>query len=226
MTPSNICNLALAKLGDEAKLSSINPPDGSMQAQYCALYYPQALSVLLSKQAWSFALQTVALTPQPLNTHPFWAYAYTLPADFFNLLAVRPAGFSDSLQWPQRPGYALESGVLYCNLPDAVLVYTCNQALAAGYDTGQLPPLFVEALAVLLAAYLAGPILKGDEGVAAQGKMLQLFGLALKQAGEADAQARSVRPLYWPAALSARHGLGLAAPGLAAYPAALAYGPV
>ena len=57
-TQVQICNLALAKLGDEAQVSSVAPPDGSMQAAYCALFYPQALAVLLTKHDWSFATVT------------------------------------------------------------------------------------------------------------------------------------------------------------------------
>ena len=33
----DICNLALARLGDEANIVSISPPDQSAQAGYCCL---------------------------------------------------------------------------------------------------------------------------------------------------------------------------------------------
>lgn len=61
-TQIDICNLALGKLGDEAVVSSVTPPYQSMQAQYCALFYPQALQVLLTKHDWAFATVTAALT--------------------------------------------------------------------------------------------------------------------------------------------------------------------
>jgi len=38
----DICNLALGYLGDTATVSSLNPPDGSAQAQHCARFYPIA----------------------------------------------------------------------------------------------------------------------------------------------------------------------------------------
>ncbi len=59
-----ICNLALAKLGDVAQVTSISPPDGSMQATYCALFYGQALAVLLDKYAWTFAVRTAPLSAE------------------------------------------------------------------------------------------------------------------------------------------------------------------
>ena len=54
-----------------------------------------------------------------------------------------------------------------------------------------------EALSLLLAHYLSGPLLKGDVGVSAAAKMLQLFAPALKLAVESDcnAHATAKRPL-------------------------------
>jgi len=54
-TIPQICNLALAHLGNQALVTSISPLDGSMEAQYCAVFYPQALNVMMAKHAWSFA---------------------------------------------------------------------------------------------------------------------------------------------------------------------------
>ena len=34
-----ICNLALARLGDAATVVSIDPPEGSAQAEHCAMFY-------------------------------------------------------------------------------------------------------------------------------------------------------------------------------------------
>lgn len=50
-----ICNLALAHLGDSATVSSIDPPEGSAQAEHCARFYPVALGLLLEAHPWNFA---------------------------------------------------------------------------------------------------------------------------------------------------------------------------
>jgi hypothetical protein len=275
MTPVQICNLALAKIGDVAQVTAISPPDGSMQASYCALFYPQALSVLLMRNAWSFALRALGLnqllgsyavtgttmavsmaghglrngasynfnfedpngvydsgnigtsytvTVVDANdftltvpaggaasgsinvTHREWRYAYAAPADLFNIAAVRPQRGYDGLGLPNGMNFAFESNVVYCDWANPVLEYTSNLSLTDTY----FPPLFTEALAVLLASYLAGPMIKGDTGAAAAQKMGQVFELALKQAVEADGMYRQTRPVYVPDGIRARApGIGL-----------------
>jgi hypothetical protein len=65
-------------------------------------------------------------------------------------------------------------------------------------------PLFVEALAWLLASMLAGPMLKGDVGAAAAQRMTQMFGSALVAAGEADGLLTAQRQHYVPRGIVAR----------------------
>ncbi|WKJ88757.1 hypothetical protein QZJ86_12065 [Methylomonas montana] len=200
-TAIDICNLSLAKLGDEARVTSIAPPDTSMQAQYCALFYSQSLNVMLDKHAWAFATVTVTLTALTTNPNPFWAYAYSLPTDFFGVNDVRSSGYIEETQTPPTQNYALEGSTLYSNIADAVLVYTSSLAT----DPAKFPPLFIEALSTLLASYLAGPILKGDVGVAAQRSMMQAFiTTALPEAITSDCQYRKVRPQYTPSGIAAR----------------------
>ena len=50
-----ICNLALSHLGDTATVASIDPPEGSAQAEHCARFYPIARDALLEKHDWSWA---------------------------------------------------------------------------------------------------------------------------------------------------------------------------
>ena len=208
-TQTQICNLALAKLGDVARVTSVDPPDGSMQAAYCALFYPQALQVLAAKHAWSFCKISVALTPNPTCSNPLWDYAYALPSDYFALLEVGsvptlPGPVSNGQYRPMIPldldawiAYDIEAGTLYSNYDSAILVYISSAYLLESL----FPPLFVEALAVLLSSYLAGPILKGDVGAAAQKAQLQQFTFALNLAVEADSKTRrsAKSPLIRPA---------------------------
>ena len=46
-TEVDICNLALAHLGDDATIASLNPPEGSAQAEKAARFYPIARNSLL-----------------------------------------------------------------------------------------------------------------------------------------------------------------------------------
>ena len=69
---------------------------------------------------------------------------------------------------------------------------------------GQCAPLFVDALAWLLASYIAGPVLKGDAGAAMAKTCLQSFMLAFSNAKVSDANQRKVRPEHTPAWIAGR----------------------
>ena len=70
-----ICNLALSRLGDAATVSSIDPPEGSTQADLCATFYPMARDSLLEMHAWAFATRRVDLSLLTAETDA-WVYAY------------------------------------------------------------------------------------------------------------------------------------------------------
>ena len=56
-----ICNLALAHLGDEATVASIDPPEGSAQAEHCQRFYPVSRNSLLEMHDWAFATKRATL---------------------------------------------------------------------------------------------------------------------------------------------------------------------
>ena len=161
-----ICNLALAHLGDSATVSSIDPPEGSAQAEHCARFYPVALNLLLEAHPWNFASKRVkpALLAQQSSV---WRYSYALPQDALSVIALLPQGATDDyeahgVRVPVE--YQLEqvggATVILTDLPDAELRY-----LSRAIDSERYPAAFVEALAWKLAALLAGPLLKGDAGM-------------------------------------------------------------
>ncbi|QII84260.1 hypothetical protein G3T20_05810 [Bordetella hinzii] len=201
----DICNLALSHLGDEATVASIDPPEGSPQAGYCARFYPAARDALLEMHAWGFAMRRVQLALLPSHWSA-WQFAYARPSDTLKLLAVLPPDAPDdydlaplgalgglsSLRGPQPYSAEVDAGgrsVIYTDQPDAVLRYT-----ALVRDTTKFSPLFVMALSWHLASLLAGPMLKGDVG-AAEGKrcaaMMQQY---LSQAITSDTNQRRVAP--------------------------------
>lgn len=178
----DICNLALSHLGDEAQVAAIAPPDGTIQASHCARYYPIARDVLLTAGArWHFATKRVALAEV---TNPFeddWAYAYALPSTCLKPLSLlypgvpeRYLGAAGDTDADSHP-FIVESDdsgnkVLYANIEGAYLRY-----IDAVTDTTKFTPLFVIALSRLLAAYLAGPILKGETGMKVSQSQLKWF---------------------------------------------------
>lgn len=178
----DICNLALSHLGDEATVSAIAPSDGSQQADYCAQFYPIARDQLLGMHAWSFATKRIALAL--LNTDEIpdtWQYAYAAPSGALQVISVLQPGSTDSFTvfdqsnplfgQPTQPGdldaqpfvqEVLQDGskVIFTNVSEATARYVGSVT-----DTAKFTPLFVTALARLLAAYLAGPIVKGETGM-------------------------------------------------------------
>lgn len=215
-SPIDICNLALANLGDTATVSSIDPPDGSAQAQHCARFYPIARDALLEMAAWGFSIKRMALASVN-NPWPQWQYAYAMPADVVNLISVLPQTSTDDYsevfapvdrqQYPAAyynndlldtvytpQPYSVETDsngnqVILTNVQDATLRYS-----AIVSDTTQFSPLFVVSLGWLLASMLAGPLLKGDAGAAEAKRCMSMFQLFEAQAEASDANQRRITP--------------------------------
>lgn len=210
----SICNLALSYIGETAKVTSIDPADGSAQATHCARFYPIARDTLLSMRPWSFALKRKALA-EATNTLTTWTYAYTLPPDAINVIAVLSPDATDDYVQPGEvdmgqglnasvPSFAMNSPqqftievdgrgrrILYTNQEDAVLRYSARVT-----DATLFPNAFVEALAWKLASMLAGPIIKGEAGAAEAKRCIQMMAFHLGNADTVDARQRQVTPIH------------------------------
>lgn len=202
----DICNLALADLGDRASVSSINPQDGSVQAMHCARFYPMCRDMLLAMPvAWTFATRRVALQAVEIANMPDgWGFAYALPNGCIRPQRVLTPGASkDSDSEPfLTESTSTGSKVIYTNVEDAVLVYT-----HAVTDPTVFGPLFTVALAKLMSAKLAGPLLKGKEGRGeAQAKYKEFLQVdyPLAAQSEANAQQRDDYADFTPSSIAAR----------------------
>lgn len=186
----DICNLALAHLGDRATISSIDPPEGSAQAQSCAQFYPIARDTLLELHPWRFALKRESLADLSDANPPAnpWLYSYALPTDLIRVFAVTAA---DAQYDDETEPFEIEingaTPVIYGNLEDMVARFTVRVT-----DTTRFPPLFVTALSWLLASYLAGPILKGTEGMKVAANCESKAMAYVSQARLSDANQRKV----------------------------------
>ena len=199
----DICNIALGHLGDEAAISAIAPPDGSVQAAHCARIYPMARDELLEMHNWRFAVKRKALALLATTEQPQeWAYTYGYPT-CIRVIAIRPANepttsnsnlIFDEQEFLAAPKTypftveALDDGtqVIYTNVEDATVHY-----VAAITDVAKFSPLFRAALARLMAHYLAGPIVKGKVGIEVARTQLELFEkIASPRAKASDANAR------------------------------------
>lgn len=188
----DICNLGLSHLGDEAQVVTISPPDGTIQAAHCARYYPIARDVLLETRPWSFAVKRVPLAEVDNPVADDWSYAYALPSTCLRPLSLLYPGVPEQFLSTQDSDagshpYLVEaaedgSKVLYTNVTGAYLRYIDRIT-----DTTKFTPLFTVALSRLLAAYLAGPVIKGETGMRVSQAQLKWFELEYGKAAAADA---------------------------------------
>ena len=208
-TEVDICNLALAHLGDDATIASLNPPEGSAQAEKAARFYPIARNNLLEMHTWNFAAkrENLALTT---NTLDQWDYAYVAPADMMNPVAIiSPSAQNDyatRMSAGDTPGnltanfaptivagqytpqqFAVEGSNIYTNQENAMLRY---QAFIT--DPSLFSPLFVTTLSWHLASMLAGPVIKGDQGAAEAKRSTQMMTNYLTSAKQSDNLHRDI----------------------------------
>jgi len=192
MNEVQISNLAVSHLGEDANISAINPPENSALAQYCSIWYPAARDALLEMHNWRFAAKRTALTQ--LSTTPVGAftYGYQLPDD---CIAPRVVLFPDSTDDTTGQPFTVEldgddNAILYTNVDQAVLLWTKRIT-----DTAKFTPWFSMALARLLSSYLAGPVIKGMEGMQVAAKHFEIFGkLGMPAARANDSNARQSNP--------------------------------
>lgn len=202
----DICNLALGHLGDAATVSSIDPPEGSAQAEHCARFHPIARDSLLEMHDWNFATTRVVLA-ELTSAWSEWKYCYACPTDAINLLAVMSNEAADDYNI-NSSSQLIQSGLMTTSasyapqpfsqetLPDGTLVIYTNQENAmlrysrSVTDTTIFSALFVDALAWYLASFLAGPVIKGDQGAAEAKRCMQMAMGMLSKAATSDANQR------------------------------------
>lgn len=207
-TQTDISNLALAALGDEATVVSLDPPEGSAQADHCAQWLPAARDAVLELHDWKFATRRVNGAPLPPPTAS-WRYAYAKPAGCLRVRAVQARDVDSDTQTSgiqtAQPFdiETLDDGteIILTDAPEAVIRYTAKIT-----DVTKFPPLATQALVRMLASYLAGPVLKGDAGRSESRAQLQLAQAWIIKAQASDANQVSREP-HGPAAhITARGG--------------------
>jgi hypothetical protein len=165
--------------------------------------------------AWNFASRR-ALLAQVSMPYSMWKYAYACPGDMMVAVSVLPHDAENDYAAKFVPSdtpdflhnyaplvaagryvpqpYSIETDtsgnkVLYTDQENALLRY---QALIN--DPTKFDPLFVMALSHHLAAMLAGPVIKGDQGAAEGKRQAQMMMAYLQQARMSDANQRNIKP--------------------------------
>lgn len=217
-TPVDISNLGLSHIGARSQIVSISPPDGTVEAGYCARFYPLVRRELLELHAWTFAAKRIALS-QVTNPSTIWAYAYSLPNDCVRARRVLPLALADeyatmlfsyqqaypngllTTTFTERGGaqFEVEGSTLFTNEPDAVLIYTAEVT-----DSNKFSPRFVTAAGMLMASYLAGPIIKGEAGARAAAQWRQAAAQYAQEAATSNANQSRESNEFMPGSLAAR----------------------
>lgn len=216
-----VCNLALSYLG-ESPITSLDPlVDSSLTASLCARFYPTTRDDLLGRRAWSFATKRKTLIAVD-SEWTEWNYAYGVPADCLRPDAVQVAGADSDYatggtsvypvsvettiaptQMP-RIEFQIEQDsegnrILYTDQEDAVLRYTAKVC-----DVTAFPAWFTKALAWLLAADLAGALIKGDKGAEQVMRFTQMSAAILAMAGDPEGAQRLNRLTHNPRSITGR----------------------
>ena len=197
-----ICNLALGHIGSDANIASISPPDGSVESGYCARYYPLARKLTIALAQWSFATTRKALAEVDNNSN-VWQFAYAQPADCVKPYRILKAGATNE---QDGASFTIEGGVIYTNEPEAKLVYTRDIT-----DATKFSPEFISALSWMISSYLAGPIIKGNEGANAAVKLREraIAETRLASAGDANRSSET----HGAVPISVENAVGIQVPG-------------
>lgn len=195
----DICNLALAHLGNKAQVVSISPVDGSVEADYCARFYSIARDEILELGDWTFARTRSALTALATNPSSTWTYAYALPSDC--MVPRRIVTGDATMHEDDSVDFDVEGTTLLTNQADATLIYTRPIEDPTKFSAG-----FITAVSYKLGAYLAGPILRSEAGAAASNSLHKIAASKTMESSAVDANRSWRSDEFVPSMVAARGG--------------------
>lgn len=155
-TPVQVCNLALAKVGNEAaqitSLPSEATPDYPKEANLCSKFYHVALQEVLRAHPWNCAKKRTALALKDSIPVFGFSYKFQLPADCLKPLDVSP----EQQQWRSlrlNTEWFIEGRSVLSNYETLYMLYVSNME-----DLSTADPLFISALYTNLAIKLCYPL--------------------------------------------------------------------
>ena len=136
MTRTDICNLALRRVGEQ---TIMNLDETSKNAEICNLIFEPVYKQCLRTSNWNFATKRQILVQDTVSPAFGWSYRFILPASYIKALRL-----SDNQE------YSIEGGKLLTCCSDAELVY-----ISYIDDMNQLDDLFVKYLYLKLAVEMS-----------------------------------------------------------------------
>ena len=152
-----IWNLALSHVASGDEVQDI--AENSAGANACRRFYDQARQEVLSDFPWPFATTTIALSVVANNPTTEWAFSYRYPSNCLTLQRLLGAVRNESraTRVPYRIQRDSQGPVLFTDWPNAQAQFTVDVT-----DTTQFSATFAQALAFLLASYIAPRVTGGD----------------------------------------------------------------
>lgn len=153
LSPTSICNMALAKIGSARITKFEDTTESSVQAIHCRTHYEQTRDSLIRSHFWRFARARKVLSrdteDDPLSE---WDYQYILPNDFMRFISIdEETGITS-----RKQRHSIEGQRFFTDYSTVNMRYIKKVT-----DPTEFDPLFVEVLVLLLARKLVGPLAGG-----------------------------------------------------------------
>tara|TARA_R110000868_G_scaffold124963_3_gene330202 strand:+ start:1374 stop:2036 length:663 start_codon:yes stop_codon:yes gene_type:complete len=159
MSPVDICNQALAHIGDR-RISNIDEAAqlSDPLAYYCSQFYVLSKNQVLAAQRWTFAKKAAALSRRTGVISLGFTYVHALPVDCIRVMnLVRgsiPSGETEPTYGSTRiDKFKIVGRDVWSNYEHVALYYVCKAE-----DPTFWTPHFAAAVSRLLAHYLAGAV--------------------------------------------------------------------
>ena len=166
MSPIDVCNQALAHLGDR-RITRLDDDAQLSDAlvRYCAEYYRQARQEVLAAQRWTFAKHSVWLSRRT-DTTPFgFNYVHQMPEDSIRLLRLMDSQY-------QIDRFKIVGQQVWTDFEKVAIEYIRDVD-----NPDDWTPHFRAAVARLLASYLAGPVADDPNEVTNQKRIYETIDL-------------------------------------------------
>lgn len=174
-TTTDLCNLALARLG--ARRIANYESDTTTEAKACRLHFELVRDGLLRRHQWDFATTSKMLSRLEADPLSEYESAWQMPAD-----CVRIIRLSDNNPFLPLTDFARRGrSILINGVTTLELVYVTNSVPIHEWDS-----LFIDALVLSLASRIAGDVTQ-NPGMASEAKQ-EVEALALPTAQTADAR--------------------------------------
>lgn len=149
MGPTEICNMALGRLGAKRINDYDDASDTKPEAIQCRLHYEQTRDALIRSHWWRFARARATLSANATDPDFEYDYAYDLPVDFLRMKKPYEADGVTELLYT----YSLEGKQLLSNETSMDIEYIKKVT-----DPNQFDPLFIEVLVLQLALKMVMPL--------------------------------------------------------------------